>query len=182
MCYQLKHGHSSREASRERRVFLLDIEDVDVVFCHDFNDRVRSLNLPHDWGLFYFGCQHAEAPHLVSPGIVRVSRALDMHAVGIRSNYFLTVRAAMRGGGKGMKPRGFHSDYLLSNFHKRIPTYAAYPNLAWQSSSYSDNTGKASSSFMKPMVSRSVIAILSLTLVLDSILNIHSVVYEAKEF
>jgi len=127
-----------REAGRSRVPNVLFLED-DVVFHTEFNARVEALQLPDDWGLFYFGCQHAEPPQWISAGVVRINRALDMHAVAINAKYFLQVRKAMRGHGKGTHGK-LHSDVLLSYFHKSIPTYAAFPNLAWQAKGYSDNT------------------------------------------
>jgi len=119
---------------------ILLLED-DVVFHPRFKFLIEQLDLPKDWGIFYFGCQHTEPPDWAGPSIVRVRRALDMHAVAINSNYFLQVSAAMRGYGKGRQGQ-LHSDYLLSDLHKSIPTYAAYPNLAWQMENYSDNLQK----------------------------------------
>jgi hypothetical protein len=136
-----------REAGFCNAPSLLFLED-DVIFHPNFAAQVKFLQLPKDWGLFYFGCQHIEAPEWRSPGVVRVSRALDMHAVAIRSEYYLRVRAAMRGGGKGKKG-GSYSDYSLSALHKSIPTYAAYPNLAWQAADYSDDTGKFHSHYLE---------------------------------
>lgn len=128
-----------REAGQRKASSVLFLED-DVVFHPEFVKRLAALELPDDWGLFYFGCQHLEPPEPVSPGVVRVRRAYDNHAVAIRGDYFLTVRKAMRGGGKGACGR-LHSDVLLSRLHGKIPTYAALPNLAWQASNHSDLTG-----------------------------------------
>jgi hypothetical protein len=126
---------------------LLLLED-DVVFHPNFSRRVKELELPEDWGIFYFGCQHLEPPQAVSPGVVRVRRALDTHAVGIRAEHFYTVRAAMRGGGKGAQGNRC-SDALLSSLHKFVPTYAAYPNLAWQREIYSDLRQKIYSNYFR---------------------------------
>lgn len=129
-----------REAARRRAPSLLLLED-DVIFHPEFGARVEGLTLPGDWGIFFFGCQHALLPESVTSGVVRVSKALDHHAVAIRAEYFLAVRKAMRGGGKGARGK-MHSDLLLSCHHQHIPTYAALPNLAWQALNYSDLVGK----------------------------------------
>jgi hypothetical protein len=87
--------------------------------------------------MLYLGCQHIEKPEMVSTGLVRVRRALDNHAVVIRASVFLRVRAALRGSGKGCRGKA-HSDLLLSAIHQTVPTYATYPNLAWQGTGFSD--------------------------------------------
>ena len=134
-----------REACRCKQANLLFLED-DVIFDANFEAKVRALQLPDDWGMFYFGCQHVFPPQWVSAGVVRIQRALDMHAVGINRRYFLHIRKAMRGAGKWSRGN-FHSDVLLSRLHSQIPTYAAFPNLAWQSYSYSDNIGRSLSHY-----------------------------------
>lgn len=125
-----------RQAQREAAPSLLYFED-DVVFHSEFAERVAALELPEDWGLFYFGCQHCETPVPAGPGLVRVTRAFDFHACAIRAPHFLAARKAMRGGCRNA-PHLFHSDVLLSALHKTIPTYAAFPNLAWQAVEHSD--------------------------------------------
>lgn len=125
-----------REAGRRGMPSVLLLED-DVVFHPEFNVRIQALQLPKNWGIFFFGCQHVMVPKPVSTGVVRVRRAIDHHAIAIRAEYFLAARKAMRGGGKGS--RGYrHSDWLLARQHRHIPTYAAFPNLAWQAEDYSD--------------------------------------------
>ncbi len=134
-----------RSAQREKASALLYFED-DVVFHPAFIERVAAIELPDDWGMFYFGCQHCETPTPVAPGIVRVSRAFDFHACAIRASCFLAARKAMRGGPRNA-PHLFHSDVLLSTLHKLIPTYAAFPNLAWQAVEHSDLTGTRYSNY-----------------------------------
>lgn len=109
----------------------------DAVFHPEFSERISALELPDDWGIFYLGCQHMERPHFVAPGLVRVRQALDTHAFAVRNRYFMDVRSAMRGLGKGSKGK-LHSDVLLATLHEKIPTYAAMPNLCWQLECYSD--------------------------------------------
>lgn len=87
-----------REAGRRKVPTVLFLED-DVVFHPEFAERIAHLDLPEDWGIFYLGCQHFEPPEYHSPGLVRVRRALDNHAIAIRAEWFLQVRAALRGWG-----------------------------------------------------------------------------------
>ena len=134
-----------RSAQREKASVLLYFED-DVVFHPAFAERIAAIELPDDWGMFYFGCQHCETPTPVAPGLVRVSRAFDFHACAIRASCFLAARKAMRGGPRNA-PHLFHSDVLLSALHKSIPTYAAFPNLAWQAVEHSDLTGTRYSNY-----------------------------------
>ena len=87
---------------------------------------------PDDWQIFYFGCQHLETPRPVSHGLVRVTRALDTHAVAFRASAYREVRKIMRGHRRGRGAAEQFNDVLLSTLHKKLPTYAAFPNLIWQ--------------------------------------------------
>ncbi len=136
-----------RQARRDHSPSLLYFED-DVVFHPEFVERIAALELPDDWGIFYFGCQHCETPVPVAPGLVRVTRAFDFHACAIRAPHFLAARKAMRGGPRNA-PHLFHSDVLLSAIHKRVPTYAAFPNLAWQAVEHSDLVGRRYSNYQE---------------------------------
>jgi len=124
---------------------VLMFED-DVVFHPEFAARVAALELPDDWAIFYFGCQHIETPVSVSSGLVRVNRALDGHAWAVRKPFINLVSEVMRGGAKGARGR-MCSDVLVSSLHRRLPTYAAWPNLAWQVCDYSDVAGRIYSNY-----------------------------------
>jgi hypothetical protein len=124
---------------------LLILED-DAVFHPQFAERVARLELPDDWQILYFGCLHLEPPKRVNEGIVRVARALDTHMVAIRQSAFRTVRKIMHvraGRGAG----NFFNDVLLADLHKVLPTYAAFPNLAWQEVGQSDIAGRRYSNY-----------------------------------
>lgn len=135
-----------RQAERRRFPALLVFED-DAVFHPEFRERVATLALPDDWQIFYFGCQHLETPKLVSPGLVRVTRALDTHAVAFRASAYREVRRIMRGHRRGRGPAEQFNDVLLSSLHKKLPTYAAFPNLIWQALGSSDLTGHTYSNY-----------------------------------
>jgi glycosyl transferase family 25 len=119
---------------------VLILED-DVVFHPALEERLAEMELPADWGIFYLGCQHCERPELVSPGLVRVRAPLDTHAWAVRREYFLEVRRALRG--KFWPPDDTipNADILLAELTRRVPSYAAYPNLAWQEEDESDLAG-----------------------------------------
>ena len=123
-----------RAAQRRDSAALFVLED-DAVFHAEFRDRVAALELPDDWQIFYFGCQHLAPPARVSDGLVRVKRALDTHAVAFRRSAFLKARKIMRG---NPAARGQCTDVLLSLLHEKLPTYAAFPNLIWQALGESD--------------------------------------------
>jgi hypothetical protein len=121
-----------RRASQLEAASVLIFED-DVILHPDWREKVDALELPEDWGLFYFGCQHRESPELVASGLVRVRRAWDLHAVAIRREYYSKVMAVLTPAGKKtpvgrVKP----NDKAIAELMAEIPTYAAYPNLAWQ--------------------------------------------------
>lgn len=121
----------------------------DLVFSPRFIESVEKIELPDDWGIFFFGCRHLSAPVPVSDGLVRVTRALDNHAMGIRREYFGKVMSGLSGVGKGRKPFLTCSDVKLSGFLSEIPTYAAYPNLIWQGYSHSDTLNHEASNYFE---------------------------------
>ena len=135
-----------RAAERRASPSLLVLED-DAVFHSEFQTRVAALALPDDWQIFYFGCLHLECPQPVSPGLVRVARALDTHAVAFRAGAYREVRKIIRGVRNGRGPSEQFSDVLLSMLHKRLPTYAAFPNLIWQALGQSDIAGRSYSNY-----------------------------------
>ncbi len=113
----------------------------DVVFAPGFAERIAALELAEDWGLFYLGCRHVERPEPVGPefpGLVRVRKAYDNHAVAIKAAHFDEAIRLMRGVGKGSPERKGSSDGQLAALHQTVPTYAAYPNLIWQGAFYSE--------------------------------------------
>ena len=132
-----------RLAERCNSPALLVLED-DAVFHPEFQARMVALELPEDWQIFYFGCLHLESPRPVSPGLVRVTRALDTHAVAFRQSAYREVRKVMRGRSSA---RELFGDVLLSTLHKNLPTYAAFPNLIWQAVGLSDIAGRCYSNY-----------------------------------
>lgn len=123
-----------RTAQRRDSAALFVLED-DAVFHPEFRGRVAALELPDDWQMFYFGCQHLAPPKRVNDGVVRVRRALDTHAVAFRRSAYHEARKIMRG---QPTARGQCTDVLLSLLHEKLPTYAAFPNLIWQALGESD--------------------------------------------
>lgn len=124
------------------------LED-DVVFHAEIRERLAEITLPDDWGIFYFGCAHRKRPRSAGAGIVRVAYALDTHAFAVRAPYFRRVIAGLdarhpvnRGCGHALA-----SDWFLADLHATIPTYACYPNLAWQAVSPSDLAGGTYSNY-----------------------------------
>ena len=135
-----------RRARRLRAPAVLIFED-DCLLHPAFRRQIAGLHLPEDWGLFYFGCQHRERPVALGNGLVRVVKALDTHAFAIRAPYYNRVLQAMRGLGRGSPVRKIASDLELAALHSEIPTYAAWPNLAWQAVSPSAITGVTYSNY-----------------------------------
>ena len=112
-----------REAERRRAAAVFILQD-DAVFHPDFARVAAALALPADWGMLYFGCQHIETPARHSPGVVRVRRALDAHAVAVRARWFHRVRRMLCEGGK-RTAGGAYPDMQMAKLHGEIPTYAA---------------------------------------------------------
>lgn len=134
-----------REAGHRDHKSVLIFED-DVVFHPKIHELLESIILPEDWGIFYLGCMHVDPPAPHSPGLVRVTKALDCHAVAVRDIYYHRARAIMRGHGHGKKG-DLHSDVQFSLLQSEIPSYAVFPNLAWQARGYSDIAGEEYSNY-----------------------------------
>ena len=126
----LSHRQVLREGWRSRAEAVLVFED-DLILHPHFRALAEALPLPEDWGIFYFGCQHFRSPEVAGPGVVRVTGAWGMHAYAVRRRFLPVVLKELRGvqpdtGGRAA------CDLALTRLVDRIPTYAAYPNLAWQ--------------------------------------------------
>lgn len=131
-----------RHARLLRSKAVLFLED-DVVLHPDFVQRAAALEVPEDWGMLYFGCLHVEPPLRVSENLVKISRAYDTHAVAIRDCWFdLILRSLGPKSRLGRSADARASDVLLAELQNVIPSYAAYPNLAWQRMDVSDMSGK----------------------------------------
>ncbi len=121
-----------REGRRRGATAVLVFED-DVVLHPQWKKRVAALELPEDWGIFYFGCQHLERPVAVSPGIVKVENVWDLHAFAVKAEYYRRVMSVLSPMGRGTKEVWLDpSDRAIATLLKEIPAYAAWPNLAWQ--------------------------------------------------
>jgi Core-2/I-Branching enzyme len=141
-----KYAHALSTRMIVRRAMLAKAEAVlileDDVVLHPFlAERLAEIELPDDWGIFYLGCQHHQRPEVVAPGLVRVAAPLDTHAWGVRAKYFWELRRALRGKFWPRADRTPASDLLLAELTRRVPAYAAWPNLAWQQEEISDITG-----------------------------------------
>ncbi len=127
---------------------VLILED-DVIFHPDLKARLAEITLPEDWGIFYLGCAHVKRPWPAGPGIVQTHYALDTHAFAVNARYYKRVIAALDAriiANRG-KSHPQASDWYLANLHQEIPTYACYPNLAWQAVAASDLAGVTYSNY-----------------------------------
>lgn len=129
-----------------RRAWLQGAEAVlifedDVVLHPNFLALVEALELPDDWGLFYFGCAHDLEPEPAAPGIVRLTHAADTHAFAVRAPYYRRVIEALDAHGKPRPAHPLASDRFLAALQGEIASYACFPNLAWQAEEKSDLTG-----------------------------------------
>jgi hypothetical protein len=129
-----------RTAALKKADAVLVLED-DVIFHPQILQRLSEIELPDDWGIFYLGCAHQKRPWRAGTGLVRTQYALDTHAFAVRAPYYRKVMAALaRKEGQGAS-HARASDWFLANLHREIPTYACYPNLAWQAMAESDLAG-----------------------------------------
>ncbi len=146
----LSHRLAVRRAQRFNCDYVLIVED-DVCFAPGALKTFGEMDIPSDWGIFYFGCQHVERPIPIAANIVRVKKALDTHAYIIRSRYYKDVLRALRGQEYRKTTQCYGAalamDTILGKLQARIPTYAAWPNIAWQSTNFSDITQSAYSNY-----------------------------------
>ncbi len=130
-----------REAERRQAMQVLLFED-DVAFAPNFAASFSQLVLPADWGILLLGCRHLEPPIPVTDGLVRCTAARDSHAIAIRQEHYRTVRKIL-GCAKNRKLIwGNGIAGVFDQIQSAIPTYAAYPNLVWQRSGYSNAQSK----------------------------------------
>ena len=98
--------------------------------------------------MLYLGTQHTSEPEWVSPGVVRVAHGLDTHAFAVKAEYYDRVMRVLSPQGKRVTREVKPSDWLLAALHREIPTYAAFPNLAWQGQeAVSDLMGKRNGTY-----------------------------------
>ncbi|MEZ5328530.1 MAG: hypothetical protein R3F19_26095 [Verrucomicrobiales bacterium] len=103
--------------------------------------------MPDDWGMFHLGCKHCARPEVLANGLVRVTEALDLHAWGVRAPHYGTVMRALTGRLHRTTQPFTGADIFTAMLHRDIPTYAVYPNLAWQAEEHSDLLGGVFSSY-----------------------------------
>lgn len=127
---------------------VLILED-DVVFHPEMIEMLKRIEMPDDWGIFYLGCAHHKRPWPANDGVVRTHYALDTHAFAVRAPYFKRVIAALDASSpeNRAKSHARASDWFLGDLHEEIPTYACYPNLAWQAVADSDLAGGTYSNY-----------------------------------
>lgn len=131
----LSHRMAIRQAKLNQASCVLIFED-DVVLHPFFRDIMERMPLPNDWGILLLGCTHVEQPEVVQSGIVRVSKFWGLQAYVVKREWYAQVLRKMRKrGGTG---DDMAADIVLSALTDQIPTYAIYPNIAWQADGYSD--------------------------------------------
>lgn len=135
------HALTQRLAIRKARLqgadAVLLIEDK-VKFHPNFNALIEQIELPEDWGIFFLGCRHFEKPEPCAPGLVRCKYAVDTHAVAIRAPYYKRVLKALNAYGKPRPNHPLSSAHFIAALAEEIPSYACFPNLAWQAEEKKD--------------------------------------------
>lgn len=139
-----------REAKRRGAEAVLLLED-DVLFHPNLHQLFGRLEVPDDWGIFYLGGAHECDPQVISPGVVRTFHGVDTHAIAIHHRAYdevIAVLDLMPEVRRGENPMAA-SDRVMARLHGKIPTYAAFPNLAWQAEAESDLIGEKYSLYSK---------------------------------
>lgn len=135
-----------RTAALQKADAVLVLED-DVIFHPELLKRLEEIELPDDWGIFYLGCAHQKRPWPAGSGLVRTLYALDTHAFAVRAPYYRKVMEALSRREDESYTHARASDWYLADLHREIPTYACYPNLAWQAVAASDLAGGTYSNY-----------------------------------
>jgi hypothetical protein len=138
-------GLSKRAAVRQARVQAapgIFLFEDDVELPPDWRMKLERFELPEDWGMLLLGRQHLETPRPAAPGLVRVKAAVDNHAIGFRRCWYERILYTLAKGKEDAKiwPHTA-SDRHLAALMREVPTYAPWPNLAWQREGHSDQTG-----------------------------------------
>lgn len=123
-----------REARRRGAEAVFFFED-DVVLHPLLREMLATIDLPEEWGIFYLGGQHQSAPQPVGHRLVRCRWTADTHAFAVHRRCYDEVMRTL--GNPSATGHGY-SDQVLASLQARIPSYAAYPNLAWQAEDASD--------------------------------------------
>lgn len=108
-----------RRAKQKRAKALLLFED-DGVLHPNFLELVEGIELPEDWGIFYFGCQHRQRPEPYSDGVVRVKKALDSHDWAIHESAYDEVMRAMDAARHPLPHHPLASDQFVVALQERI--------------------------------------------------------------
>lgn len=135
-----------REAERRRAPAVMLFED-DVVFHPNFKMLFEAVEIPDDWGIFYLGCTHNAPPQWAGTRVVKVAWGVDTHAIAVRAPYYRKVIELLDRHGKEDLGVAKASDQIIAFHQKVIPSYACYPNLAWQDVSGSDLLGREYSNY-----------------------------------
>lgn len=127
-----------RQAMLKKADAVLIFED-DVTFHPEFLKRLEEIEIPDDWGIFFLGCSHFVRPKPTKhAGLVRATYPLTTHAFAVRAPYYQRVISELSIRKDQPRNHPGASDWYLADLASEIPTYACYPNLAWQAQSYSD--------------------------------------------
>ncbi len=138
------HRMAWRRARKAGAAAAIVMED-DVVLCPDFGDRFRQLELPDDWGVFFFGCCfEPPGPEMLPNGLLKVrGGTFDNHAYAIRAELWPELSAVFRKlsarKGEWSLPVTAVNDRILSEWHKRCAFYSVWPPMAWQATGLSNN-------------------------------------------
>jgi len=135
-----------RQAKQQKARAVFIFED-DVVLAEDWRERLAAITLPEDWGIFAMGGQHHERPEPVGDGLVRIHAMLDTHAWGLRAECYDKVLAALGKPLAGSLEKLPATDVTLARLQAVIPSYATWPNTAWQQENHSDLAAGAYSNY-----------------------------------
>ncbi len=131
---RLSHRLILRRAWLEGLDCVMIFED-DLVLAANFRELIERFPPPDDWGVLFIGCTHVQPPELAAPMWARLNDVWGMQAYVVRKKYYKTILSRLwRKEGAG----ALGTDVAYSSLSKKIPMYAAYPNLAWQRPGFSD--------------------------------------------
>lgn len=91
-------------------------------------EKLNELSLPDNWGLLKLGTCHKKRPQLVCRGLVQNSESLGTFCYILRAPFY-DLAISTLSSRHTHPPSTF--DECFDQLEREIPTFSAFPNLAW---------------------------------------------------
>lgn len=113
---------------------ILILED-DVEFDLSVVEKIKSIVIPDDWALFYFGGNHnGESINMISENVHRLKKTFTTHCFAINPKYLKEIIVEF----SSCYDRLAIDEFLAYEIQTKYPCYGTFPHLAWQREGFSD--------------------------------------------